>query len=158
MLIKIAKYCNDNNVHVLFVSAAAITWSRMVRSWRGGFLQIRSEIMKNEKLEDFRQDFGLDNPDLSDNPTIMEILGPYKLFLGTFRYTPGKDGAICIQNPKRPNITTAVEEKIHETFFKQIDHQVDTMSLIVLQNDDREPVLELLVQLEGKDHKIILNK
>ena len=149
MLIKIAKYCNENNVHVLFVSSAAITWSRMVRSWRGGFLQIRTEIMKNEKLQDFREDFGLDSPSLSDNPTIMEILGSHKLYLGTFRYTPGKDGAICIQNPRRPNITTAVENKIHETFFKQIDHQVDAMDLIVLQNDDREPVLEVLVQLEG---------
>ena len=150
-MIKIAKYCNNNNVHVLFVSSAAITWSRMLRSWRGGFLQIRTEIMKNEALEDFRTDFGLASPDLSDNPTIMEIMGDIKLFMGTYRYTPGKDGAICIQNPTRPNITTTVEDKIHETFYKQIDHQVDTMDLIVLQNDEREPVLEVLVQLEGKN-------
>ena len=156
MLIKIAKYCNDNNTHVMFVSSAAITWSRMVRSWRGGFLQIRTEIMKNPVLEDFRKDFGLASPDLSDNPTIMEILGNYKLFLGTYRYTPGKDGAICIQNPKCPNISTAVERQINETFYKQLDHQVDAMDLIVLQNDEREPVLEMLVQLEGRLHKNVL--
>ena len=121
----------------------------MVRSWRGGFLQIRTEIMKNEKLDDFREDFGLASPLLSDNPTIMEILGDIKLYLGTYRYTPGKDGAICIKNPPRPKMSTAVEEKFHETFFKQLDHQVDTMDLIVLQNDEREPVLEVLIQLEG---------
>ena len=149
MFIKIAKYCNDHNVHVMFLSAAPMTWARMVRSWRGGFLQIRPEIMQNEALADFRQDFGLASPTLSSTPTLMEILGQYKLFLATYRYTPGRDGTIVINNPPTPNLTTAVERKHYNSFCKQMDHAVDAMNLVVLQNDDREPVLEMLVQLEG---------
>ena len=119
------------------------------RSWRGGFLQIRNEIMTNEALQDFRQDFGLDSPNLSKTPTIMEILGDHKLYLGTYRYTPGMDGTIVIANHEYPELTTAVERNIYEGFYKQQDHSVDTMDLMVLQNDPREPVLEVLVQMEG---------
>ena len=149
MFIKMTKYCNDNNTHIMFVSAAPMTWARLVRSWRGGFLQIRPEIMKNEALEDFRQDFGLDSPTLSATPTLMEILGQYKLYMATYRYTPGMDGTIVINNPPVPNITTAVEKKYYDSFYKQMDHAVDTMDIIVLQNDEREPILEVLVQMEG---------
>ena len=105
--------------------------------------------MTNEALQDFREDFGLASPTLSSSPTLMEVLGDYKLYLGTYRYTPGMDGTVVIKNHEYPDISTAVERNIYEGFYKQQDHSVDTMDLMILQNDHREPVLEVLVQLEG---------
>ena len=64
-----------NNVDVMFVSSTPYTWSSHVRYWLGGFMQIDEEIMTHPILEDFRVDFGLDDPELSKNPTIMQILG-----------------------------------------------------------------------------------
>ena len=89
MFIKITKYLNERNVHVLFMSSAQMTWSRSLRRWRGGFLQIRTEIMKNPTFQDFREDFGLANPELGSNPMVMEVLGDTKLYFGTYRYTLG---------------------------------------------------------------------
>ena len=79
ILIKITKILNSKGIFVIFESASQATWSRLLRYIRGGFIQIPEEFMTNPTLEDFRQDFGLANPDLSKNPTIMDVLG--KTFL-----------------------------------------------------------------------------
>ena len=75
IMIKITKILNSKGIFVIFESAAQATWSRLLRHIRGGFIQIPEEIMTNPSLADFRQDFGLASPDLSKNPTIMDILG-----------------------------------------------------------------------------------
>ena len=41
------------------------------------------------------------------------------------------------------------EATFYETFYLHQDHAVDALDLIVFQNDHREPVVEVLVQLEG---------
>ena len=41
------------------------------------------------------------------------------------------------------------ESSVYEAFYLHLDHQVDAVDLIVLQNDHREPIVEVLVQLEG---------
>lgn len=75
ILIKIAKILESKGIFVVFESASQATWSRLLRYIRGGFIQIPEEFMTNPVLEDFRQDFGLANPDLPKNPTILDILG-----------------------------------------------------------------------------------
>ena len=112
-------------------------------------MQIPEEVMTNPFLEDFRQDFGLANPNLSKNPTVMEILGEYKLYLSTYRYTPGEEGTIPMQSNHRPMDMDYVETQFYEKFYTYLDHQVDNLDLIVLQNDHREPMVEVLVPIEG---------
>ena len=75
MFIKLVKYFQKRNVMVLFESSSQATWSRHLKSWRGGFARIPRDIMRHQDLKDFRIDFGLDNPDLPETPTIMELLG-----------------------------------------------------------------------------------
>ena len=149
ILIKIAKILESKGIFVVFESASQATWSRLLRFIRGGFIQIPEEFMTNPVLEDFRQDFGLANPDLPKNPTIMDILGPTKLHFTTYRYTPGKEGTITMNNQHRPMRMNYVEQKFYESFYLHLDHAVDAVDLIILQNDHREPVVEVLIQLEG---------
>ena len=149
MYIKIAKYLNQRNVHVIFVSSAQITWSRSLRAWRGGFLQIRPEIMTNEYLEDFRKDFGLDYNRHGEEPMVMQILGDTKLYMATHRYSLGKDGTISTNSPVTPENMNETEQKFYNSVYKQADYMTDNLDLLVLQNDDREPVLEVLVKTEG---------
>ena len=148
-LIKITKILNDHGIFVIFESSSQATWSRICRHIRGGFMQIPEEVMTNPFLEDFRQDFGLANPNLSKNPTVMEILGEYKLYLSTYRYTPGEEGTIPMQSNHRPMDMDYVETQFYEKFYTYLDHQVDNLDLIVLQNDHREPMVEVLVPIEG---------
>ena len=75
MFIKLVKYFKQRNVMVLFESSSQATWSRHLKSWRGGFAKIPRDIMTHKDLKDFRIDFGLDSPDLPETPTIMELLG-----------------------------------------------------------------------------------
>ena len=148
-LIKITKILNDKGIFVIFESSSQATWSRICRNIRGGFIQIPEEIMTNPHLEDFRQDFGLANPALSKNPTIMDVLGEYKLYLTTYRYSLGEEGTIPMKNQRRPMGMNYVESQFYEKFYGYLDHQVDNLDLIVLQNDHREPMVEVLVPLEG---------
>ena len=149
MFIKITKYLNQRNIHVIFISSAQITWSRSLRAWRGGFLQIRPEIMTNPHLEDFRHDFGLDDKSLGRNPMVMEILGESKLYMATHRYSLGQDGTITTDSPITPNNMNDQEQKFFTSVYKQADYMTDNLNLLVLQNDHREPVLESLVKTEG---------
>ena len=149
MFIKLLKLLNDKNIMVMFESSAQATWSRILRSIRGGFIQIPEEIMTNPEFKNFRKDFGLDDPNLSNNPTIMEILGDHKLFMSTYRYTPGKDGTILMKKQHRPMGMNYTEQHFYEMFYEHLDYAVDAIDLIVLQNDHREPIVEVLVQLEG---------
>lgn len=149
LLIKIAKLLDEKGIFVMFESSAQATLSRLLRHIRGGFIQIPQEVMTNPVLEDFRKDFGLDDPNLPDTPTIMDILGDTKLYFSTYRYTPGKDGTIIMNKNHRPMGMNYTEQSYYEKFYDHIDHSVDAIDLIVLQNDHREPVVEVLVQLEG---------
>ena len=148
LLIKITKILNDKGIFVIFESSSQATWSRICRNIRGGFIQIPEEIMTNPHLEDFRQDFGLANPELSKNPTLMEVMGDYKLYLTTYRYSLGEEGTIAMKS-RRPTHMNYVETKFYDQFYNYLDHQVDNIDLIVLQNDHREPMLEVLVPIEG---------
>ena len=77
-MIKLIKYGDKHNIDFLFLSSSPMTWSTHLRWIQGGFMQIQTEVMKHPALEDFRKDFGLDDPKLPDNPTIMDILGKVK--------------------------------------------------------------------------------
>ena len=75
LFIKILKYLNKNGCDVMFNTTSPFTWSTHTKWWCGGFQTIDTELMTHPALADFRKDFGLDDPNLSDNPTLMEILG-----------------------------------------------------------------------------------
>ena len=72
---KIAKYLNSNGCDVLFNTSSPYTWSTHFKWWCGGFQTIDPELMTHPALADFRKDFGLDDPNLSKEPMLMEVLG-----------------------------------------------------------------------------------
>ena len=75
LFIRILKYLNNNGCDVMFNTTSPFTWSTHTKWWSGGFQTIDHELMTHPALEDFRKDFGLDDPNLSDNPMLMEVLG-----------------------------------------------------------------------------------
>ena len=66
----------------------------------------------------------------------------------TFRYTPGRENTTEMSK-QRPGYMNPEEHDFYTKFYAYADHAVENMNLLVLQNDEREPVLEMLVKLEG---------
>ena len=66
----------------------------------------------------------------------------------TFRYAPGREGTNTMTK-ERPGYMSPEEHEFYTRFYMYADHAVDNLNLLVLQNDEREPVLEMLVKLEG---------
>ena len=78
-MIKLIKYGAQHNIDFMFLSSTPMTWSTHLRWIQGGFMQIHQEIMQHPALAEFRTDFGLDDPKLSNSPTIMDVLGREKI-------------------------------------------------------------------------------
>ena len=68
--------------------------------------------------------------------------------MSTYRYAPGRENTTSMSK-ERPGYMNPEEHDFYTKFFMYADHAVDNMDLLVLQNDEREPVLEMLVKLEG---------
>lgn len=50
-----------------------------------------------------------------------------------------------MQRPKPRNMTPEAAT-YHKHMYDHVDHVVDALNMLVLQNDPREPVLEFLIQ------------
>ena len=70
------------------------------------------------------------------------------MFLSTVRQTPGQEGTIKMEK-RKPAQMTPEATTYYKHQYAHVDHVVDALDLMVLQNDHQEPVLECLVQIEG---------
>ena len=71
--------------------------------------------------------------------------GDHKLFFSTVRQTPGQEGTI-LKEKRKPNQMTPEASTHFRHHHEHVDHVVDALDILVLQNDHREPVLECLIQ------------